>query len=151
MRIRVYLLILPFIGCTSNNKLEDVFTNLEEDEYWGVYNGNNNFKFQGTYVKFYKNGTYKYFGWDIYKKKYEGDPYEIKKWKVTEDSILYFNFRFKHKIVLINEGTIIVTAGKNRAEYIFIKEREKYLRKLDWELDSDSLKLGNPINYYELF
>lgn len=149
MRNILFLFLFLFIiGCNSKkndtNNLQKYFTDLKEDEYWGIYSAYGNFKFTGQYTKFFSNGTYKDYGWDRYGKKYQADTLEIKKWKITEDSIFYYNYRFKYKVVLINEGAILVSAGNKEVSFMFIKENEKNLRKLDWKLHTDSLKLNNP-------
>lgn len=148
--ILLFFLLLFIIGCNSktknSNDLQKHFTNLKEDEYWGIYSAYDNYKFNGQYTKFFSNGTYKDYGWDRYGKKYQADTLEIKKWKITEDSIFYYNYRFKYKVVLINEGAILVSAGNKKVSFMFIKENEKHLRKRDWELHTDSLKLNNPDN-----
>src|SRR5690606_26200768 len=93
------------------------------------------------------DGTYKNFKWDRYGKKHEKDTTEIKKWKVTEDSIFYYNYRYQFKVVLVIERAILVSRGDKKVDLMFIKESKKHLRKRDWELHSDSLKLEKPIPY----
>jgi|SRR5690606_7074363 len=138
-------------GCNTEksdlNDLEKAFTDLKEDEYWGVYRNYDCFEFNGYYRKFYQDGTYKKYKWDRYGKRFEADSVETKLWKVTEDSIFYYNFRFQYKVVLINDGVILVSKGDKKVDLMFIKESEKHLRKVDWQLHSDSLKLENPIPY----
>ncbi|HLV46702.1 MAG TPA: hypothetical protein VKY32_06640 [Flavobacterium sp.] len=139
-------------GCNTDkrdlNDLEKAFTDLKEDEYWGLYYHNDEcFKFRNRYIKFYQDGTYKDFSWYRNGNRIETDSYETKLWKVTEDSIFYYNFRFQYKVVLINDGVILVSKGDKKVDLMFIKESEKHLRKRDWELHSDSLKLENPIPY----
>lgn len=145
------MLVIFFVGCSSKTKpindLEKVFTDLKEDEYWGVYYNYYSYEFYGHYTKFMTDGTYKNYKWDIYDEKHEKDTTEIKKWKVTKDSIFYYDYRFQYKVVLANEGAILVSSGDKKIDLIFIKESEKHLRKLDWELDSESLNLENPIPY----
>ena len=152
MKISLIILLgIILLGCNSKEKsvndLEKAFTDLKEDEYWGIYSKYYNFEFYGHYIKFMSDGTYKYYKWDRYGNKHEKDTTEIKLWKVTEDSIFYFNYRFQFKVVLINDGAILVSSGDKETSFMFIKESEKHLRKLDWQLDSDSLKLENPIPY----
>lgn len=144
----IILVTILFFSCnTKENQLNDLqncFTNLKEDEYWGVYAAYHNYKFDGEYVKFYNDGTYKDYKWDKYGRKFEADTIEVKKWSVTKDSILSYNFKFKYKIVLINEGAILVSSGEKETTFMFIKESENHRRKLDWHLHTDSLKLNNP-------
>lgn len=148
----IIILGIILLGCNSKTKsvndLEKVFTDLKEDEYWGVYYQNDEcFKFRNYYIKFYEEGTYKNFSWYRNGNRTETDTGETKLWKVTEDSIFYYNYRFQFKVVLINEGVIMVSRGDKKVDLMFIKESEKHLRKMDWELHSDSLKLENPIPY----
>ncbi|WKW46809.1 hypothetical protein P3875_01670 [Myroides sp. JBRI-B21084] len=144
----IVLIVVLFFSCNSkenqSNDLQNFFTDLKGDEYWGIYSAYHNFKFNGNYVKFYNNGTYKNYKWDKYGRKFEADTIEIKKWSVTKDSILSYNFRFRYKIVLINEGAILISSGGKETTFMFIKESEKHRRKLDWHLHTDSLKLNNP-------
>jgi len=144
----IVLIAILFFSCNTkenvSNDLHNYFTDLKEDEYWGVYSAYDNFKFDGNYVKFYKDGIYKDFKWDKYGNKFEADTIEVKKWDITTDSILSYNYRFKYKIVLINEGAIFISAGDKRTSIMFIKENGNHRRKLDWHLHTDSLKLNNP-------
>lgn len=144
----IILITILFFSCNTkenvSNYLQKSFTDLKEDEYWGVYSAYDNFKFDGNYVKFYRDGTYKDFKWDKYGNKFEADTIEVKKWDITSDSILSYNYRFKYKIVLINEVAILISAGNKRTSFMFIKETENHRRKLDWHLHTDSLKLNNP-------
>ncbi len=144
----IILVTILFVSCSSreneSNDLQNSFTNLKENEYWGIYMAYDNFKFDGNYVKFFKDGTYRDFKWDKYGNKFEVDPIEIKKWDVTKDSVLSFNYH-KYKIVLINEGVILISSGKKRTSFMFIKENGNHRRKLDWQLHTDSLKLKNPL------
>lgn len=64
----IIILGVIFFGCNSKEKpvndLEKVFTDLKEDEYWGVYYQNDEcFKFNGYYRKFFLDGTYKKYKW----------------------------------------------------------------------------------------
>src|SRR5690554_1844409 len=119
----IILVGVIFFGCNSKEKpvndLEKVFTDLKEDEYWGIYYNEYLFEFYGHYVKFMPDGTYKNFKWDRYGKKHEKDTTEIKKWKVTEDSIFYYNYRFQFKVVLINERVIMVSRGDKKVDLMF--------------------------------
>lgn len=63
------------------------------------------------------------------------------------DTDLSNNFSFQFKVVLVNEGAILVSRGDKKVDLMFIKESEKHLRKMDWELHSDPLKLEKPIPY----
>lgn len=134
--VRNYLLILLIIalaGCNSDKKpsndLEKIFTDLKEDEYWGVYYQYYSYEFYGHYIKFMPDGTYKNYKWDINDEKHEKDTAEVKKWKVTKDSIFYYNYRFQYKVVLANEDAILVSSGDKKVDLMFIKESEKHLRK----------------------
>lgn len=81
--ILLFFLLLFIVSCDSKknetNDLQKHFTDLKEDEYWGIYSAYDNFKFTGQYTKFFSNGTYKDYGWDRYGIKYEADTLEIKK------------------------------------------------------------------------
>src|SRR5690554_1496147 len=134
----IIILGVILLGCNSKEKpindLEKVFTDLKEDEYWGVYYQNDEcFKFRNYYIKFYEDGTYKNFSWYRNGNRTETDTGETKLWKVTEDSIFYYNYRFQFKVVLINGGVIMVSRGDKKVDLMFIKESEKHLRKMDWE------------------
>lgn len=146
MKINIFIVVfLLLISCNSNNssEIKSHFVDIRDDEFWGLYTKTDCFKFTGHYIKFYKNDIYKDFQWDTNGNLSEVNIHDDKKWNVTNDSILSYNYRFKYKIVLINEGTILVSSG-NGVSFMFIKESSKNLRKAEWELNKDSLKLNNP-------
>lgn len=141
-----FLLFGILFSCNSNTtEIKKHFINLKEDEFWGLYSNSDCFKFNGHYVKFYDNDEYKDFQWDNQGNINETNIYEKKKWNITKDSILSYNYRFKYKIVLINDGAILVSAGDG-ITFMFIKENRNHIRKPEWQLHKDSLKLNNPNN-----